>query len=108
MKSTPHHLNMAGAMLVAAMFAAAPAHGADASADIAAAFEGLGMGPARARCYGETLEGELADEDLRTAVRIVEDAESANDVKIAVVTAGPTIIGAFSAADVKCPEGTQG
>ena len=88
--------------------AAVRAQGADASAEIAAAFEGLGMDAARAGCYGETLAGELAGEDLRTAINIVEDAESANDVKIAVVTAGPTIVGAFSAADAKCPEGMQG
>jgi len=73
--------------------------------DIANAFIDLGMTPERARCYGATVAAELGAEDRQTAVRLVHQADSAADVKTRVIGAGPAFVGAFSAANARCPEG---
>lgn len=77
-------------------------------AKIATAFTSLGMEPARAECYGGVLSQKLSPEDQAEAAEIVSSASSGKDVRLAVLDAGPDIVGGFSAADVTCPKGMGG
>ena len=85
---------------------------ADATADLATrisgAFQNLGMEPARADCYGEILTGQLPAEEMEEAVQLVSNAENGQEVRLAVMDSGPTMVGGFSAADASCPEGMGG
>jgi hypothetical protein len=77
-------------------------------AQIATAFQNLGMEPARAGCYGETLTQQLSPEEQEQAAQLVASASTGEEVRIAVMDAGPTMVGGFSAADASCPEGMGG
>jgi hypothetical protein len=72
---------------------------------IAQAFVKLGMEEKRAACYQEVLAQQLSPEEQQQAAEIIGQSTNADEVKANVVSAGPTIMGGFSAADVKCPEG---
>ena len=72
---------------------------------IAQAFVKLGMDEKRAACYQEVLAQQLSPEEQQQAAELVGQSSDADEVKTNVVSAGPTIMGGFSAADVKCPEG---
>ena len=88
--------------------AAAGAGGTDWSAEIATAFQGLGMEPARAECYGNILTNQLPPEAQEEAAQLVSAATSGDEVRMAVMDSGPTMVGGFSAADASCPEGMGG
>lgn len=75
------------------------------NAGIAAAFEQLGMAAPRAECYEDVLSEKLSPEEQQQAAALVAHASDAQEVRIAVLDAGETIVGGFSAADVSCPEG---
>lgn len=75
------------------------------NAGIAAAFEQLGMAAPRAECYEDVLAEKLSPEEQQKAAAIVANASDAEEVRTAVLDAGETIVGGFSAADVSCPEG---
>lgn len=78
---------------------------AAAEGGIAQAFVKLGMEEKRAACYQEVLAQQLSPEEQQQAAEIVGQASNADEVKTNVVSAGPNIMGGFSAADAKCPEG---
>lgn len=75
------------------------------SVGIAAAFERLGMAEPRAECYEDVLSDKLSPEEQQQAADLIANASDAAEVRIAVLDAGETIVGGFSAADVSCPEG---
>ena len=85
---------------------------ADASgnygAQIATAFQNLGMEAPRAECYGETLTQQLSPEEQEQAAQLVASASTGEEVRLAVMDAGPSMVGGFSAADATCPEGMGG
>jgi hypothetical protein len=91
--------------------AATGSRGADAGdhgAEIADAFENLGMTAARARCYGEVLAGQLPADKQQQAAELVRSASDADEVRQNVITGGPTLVGGFTAANEQCPEGMGG
>jgi hypothetical protein len=82
--------------------------GGDHGAQIATAFQNLGMEAARAECYGESLTQQLSPEEQEQAAQLVASASTGEEVRLAVMDAGPTMVGGFSAADATCPEGMGG
>lgn len=82
------------------------ASGSDASAEIKQAFVKLGMAEKRAACFGAVLAKQLSPEEQQEAAKLVGESSDADEVKLNVMTAGPTMVGGFSAADASCPEGT--
>lgn len=75
------------------------------SIGIATEFERLGMEPARAECYEDTLSEKLSPEEQQEAAELLAGASGSGEVKLAVMSGSQALIGAFSAADVNCPEG---
>lgn len=90
------------------MATASPEAAGGAGAEIATAFEDLGMDAARAACFGRVLSSELSGSDLETAAELVRTASNGADVQSAVMNEGPTMVGGFSAANTSCPEGAGG
>ncbi len=86
---------------------AGTSHMADSSGStgIKQAFVKLGMAEPRAACYQDVLSQQLSPDEQERAAKIVSESSDADEVRTNVVTAGPTIMGGFSAADAKCPEG---
>ncbi len=82
----------------------AEASGGGMGAEIKKAFVKLGMADARAECYGSVLVEKLSPEGQEKAVKLVQGASDAEDVKTGVITSGPEMVGGFSAADASCPE----
>ncbi|HET7410273.1 MAG TPA: hypothetical protein VFJ13_08725 [Paracoccaceae bacterium] len=80
----------------------------DWGAEISTAFQGLGMEPARAECYGNILTEKLSPAQQEEAAQLVSAATNGQDVRMAVMDSGPTMVGGFSAADASCPEGAGG
>ncbi len=80
----------------------------DAGTEIATAFENLGMEQARAECYGKVLTEKLSPDDQQNAAQLVRSASNGDEVRSAVLDAGPNMVGGFSAADTTCPEGMGG
>ena len=87
------------------MATASPEATGGAGAEIATAFEGLGMDAARAECFGKVLSSELSGSDLERAAELVRTASNGAEVQSAVLNEGPTMVGGFSAANTSCPEG---
>jgi hypothetical protein len=77
-------------------------------AEIATSFQNLGMDAARAECYGETLTQQLSPQEQEQAAKLVASASTAEEVRLAVMDAGPTMVGGFSAANATCPDGMGG
>ena len=82
--------------------------GGDWSAAIQKAFVDLGMAAPRAECYGKVLSEKLSPEGQRAAAELIDDAATADEVKLGVISGGPEMVGGFSAADVTCPESMGG
>lgn len=87
------------------MATANPEPTGSAGAEIATAFESLGMDAARAECFGKVLSSKLSGSDLETAVELVRTASNGAEVQSAVLNEGPEMVGGFSAANTSCPEG---
>ncbi len=69
------------------------------------AFVKLGMAEQRAACYQDVLSQKLSPDQQEQAAQIVSESTDSDEVRTNVVSAGPTIMGGFSAADAQCPEG---
>jgi hypothetical protein len=69
------------------------------------AFVKLGMAEERAACYQDVLAQQLSPEEQQRAAELVSESEDASAVKTNIISAGPTMVGGFSAADASCPEG---
>ena len=68
------------------------------------AFQGLGMGPARARCYGEVLLTALDEDSRDRAVALLRSSKDGSDVRRKVTAGGLDLIGGFLSASRACPE----
>lgn len=84
---------------------AAPAEASGGEIGIASGFERLGMEQVRAECYEKVLSEKLSPEEQRQAADLIGNASDAEEVRMAVLDSGETMVGGFSAADVTCPEG---
>lgn len=87
---------------------AGAAAGKDFSVAIRKAFVDLGMAAPRAECYGKVLAEKLSPDAQQQAVRVIDDAATADEVKLGVISGGPEMVGGFSAADATCPESMGG
>lgn len=81
-----------------------PAAAADHSGEIAAAFEAHGMRSERAACFGQKIASELPAEEQTTAVALLREAASPDDIQLGVIRAGGNMVGAFTFADASCPK----
>lgn len=90
------------------MVAQAGAGSGDWSSAIQKAFVDLGMAEPRAECYGRVLAERLSPESQQAAAQLVGSADSADAVKVGVISGGPEMVGGFSAADATCPESLGG
>lgn len=85
-----------------------PATSGHFGADIASAFQSLGMSAARAECYGRVLASQIPAGEQQQAVDLVRTASNADQVRQNVLNSGPNIVGGFTAANESCPEGMGG
>lgn len=72
--------------------------------EIATAFQSLGMSSARAECYGKVLVSQLSVDEQQQAALLVDSASDSEQVRSNVMSAGPTYVGGFTAANESCPE----
>ncbi len=86
----------------AAVAAPALADGHEEARQIAANFQRLGMETERAQCFAVTISQNLPAGERPAAVDILETAEDKDDVKLGVIQAGGSMVGAFTMADASC------
>lgn len=78
--------------------------GISGESGIAAGFMRLGMEQPRAECFESELSEALSPKQQQEAASLIASAKDAQEVRMAVLDAGGTMVGSFSAASRSCPK----